>query len=48
MRLSSIQSSEDSLKALINSDLFTVHMLFQHLQRSLNDSKMPIVDHIIN
>jgi hypothetical protein len=39
---------EDSLIALINSELFTVHMLFQHLQKSLNDGKMPAVDHIIN
>lgn len=41
-------AGDDSLIALINSEFFTVHMLFQHLQKSISESKMNIVDHIIN
>ena len=50
IRPSSISSNagDDSLIALINSEFFTVHMLFQHLLKSMNESKMNIVDHIIN
>lgn len=39
---------EDSLVALINSELFSVHMLFTHLNRSLNDGKAYQVEHLIN
>ena len=41
-------AGDDSLIALINSEFFTVHMLFQHLQKSISESKMNIADHIIN
>jgi hypothetical protein len=39
---------KDSLLALIGSDMFSVHMLFTHLNRALSEGKAYQVEHLLS